>query len=93
MTLFSFGINRFSDDTSISITGRFNFQNLNFADSTRFILQARDQKNKRNLRIDLDDNSPAKVHILNTMKYQQVKENPESVKYRENTGAKLINLQ
>lgn len=93
MTLISPGNNKFSNDTSISTNGRFKFQNLDFTDSTRLILQATDQKKKKNLRIDLNDNSPAKVQVLNPMRSQQVKENSGMLEYRKNSIKNMPNLQ
>jgi hypothetical protein len=41
-------------DTITDAEGRFRFTNLYFTDSTKFVIQARTEKNKRNLEIELD---------------------------------------
>ncbi|TWR30458.1 TonB-dependent receptor [Mucilaginibacter pallidiroseus] len=46
-------------DTVTDAQGRFNFDNLEFADSVRFIVQARNAKNKRDVVIHLDSIAPA----------------------------------
>ncbi|WP_069658721.1 TonB-dependent receptor plug domain-containing protein [Arcticibacter eurypsychrophilus] len=41
-------------DTVTGADGRFNFDNLQFNDSTRFVVQARTSKNKKNVDIEID---------------------------------------
>lgn len=41
-------------DTLTGADGRFSFDNLKFTDSTRFVIQARNAKDKRNVEIELD---------------------------------------
>ena len=51
----------YSLDTLTDAQGRFNFNNLSFEDSVRFIVQARDAKNKKNVNINIDSIAPAAV--------------------------------
>jgi len=52
--LFSSSGGVFAMDTITDAQGRFNFDNLVFNDSTRFIVQARNAKDKKNVEIKLD---------------------------------------
>lgn len=54
VSLFSNTAGFFMTDTLTDANGRFNFQNLNFPDSTKFIVQARNAKNKKYVQIKLD---------------------------------------
>ncbi|RZK81776.1 MAG: TonB-dependent receptor [Pedobacter sp.] len=54
VSLYSTSGGFFGVDTLTDANGRFNFDNLTFGDSTKFIVQARTEKGKRNLDIKLD---------------------------------------
>ena len=54
VSLFSSSGGFFAIDTLSDAQGRFNFDNLSFGDSTKFVVQARTEKGKRNLEIKLD---------------------------------------
>ncbi|MEJ5994903.1 TonB-dependent receptor plug domain-containing protein [Pedobacter sp. Du54] len=54
VSLFSSSKGLFAIDTLTDANGRFNFDNLEFPDSVRFIVQARNQKGKRDVLIKLD---------------------------------------
>lgn len=54
VSLFSTSGGFFMIDTLTDAKGRFNFQNLVFADSTKFLVQARNAKNKKYVEIKLD---------------------------------------
>lgn len=56
--LFDLDSVRFSRDTLTDAQGRFNFDGLSFDDSSRFIIQARTAKNKRNVNIRMDQPVP-----------------------------------
>lgn len=54
VTLFSSSGTQFLIDTLTDKNGRFHFDNLYFNDSTKFIVQARNEKDKKNVEIMLD---------------------------------------
>ena len=54
VSLFSSSGGIFAIDTLSDANGRFNFNNLEFPDSARFIVQARNEKGKREVQIKLD---------------------------------------
>lgn len=61
VTLFSSSGNVFLLDTLTNANGEFNFDNLYFNDSTKFIIQARNEKDKKNVEIRLDRIPPQLV--------------------------------
>ena len=61
VTLFSASGNLFLMDTLTNPEGRFAFQDLYFNDSTRFVIQARNNRNRKNVQIELDGNPPQLV--------------------------------
>lgn len=54
VTLFSSSGDVFLMDTLTDAKGEFKFQNLTFSDSTKFIVQARNEKDRKNVEIELD---------------------------------------
>ncbi|MEJ7692458.1 TonB-dependent receptor plug domain-containing protein [Daejeonella sp.] len=54
VTLFSSSGDVFLLDTLTDVNGEFKFQNLTFSDSTKFIVQARNEKDRKNVEIELD---------------------------------------
>lgn len=54
VTLFSSSGDVFLMDTLTDSNGEFRFQNLYFNDSTKFIVQARNEKDRKNVQIELD---------------------------------------
>lgn len=54
VSLFSTSGGFFTTDTLSDDNGRFNFDDISFGDSTRFIVQARTGKDNKNVQIDLD---------------------------------------
>lgn len=54
ITLFSSSDNFFALDTLSDANGKFNFDQLTFSDSTKFVVQARTSEDKKNIQIDLD---------------------------------------
>lgn len=54
VSLFSSSGGFFATDTLSDAEGRFNFDDIAFGDSTRFIVQARTDKDNKNVQIDLD---------------------------------------
>lgn len=54
VSLFSNSGGFFATDTLSDAEGRFNFDDITFGDSTRFIVQARTNKDNKNVQIDLD---------------------------------------
>lgn len=54
VSLFSNSRGFFVTDTLSDANGHFNFDEMSFGDSTRFIVQARTDKEKKNVQIDLD---------------------------------------
>ena len=54
VTLFSSAGDVFLMDTLTDVNGEFRFQDLNFSDSTKFIVQARNEKDRKNVEIELN---------------------------------------
>lgn len=54
VSLFSSSGGLFAVDTLSDANGRFNFDQISFGDSTKFVVQARTDKNNKNVQIDLD---------------------------------------
>ena len=54
VTLFSSVGDVFLMDTLTDVNGEFKFENLNFSDSTKFIVQARNEKDRKNVDIELN---------------------------------------
>ena len=54
VTLFSSAGDVFLMDTLTDVNGEFKFENLNFSDSTKFIVQARNEKDRKNVDIELN---------------------------------------
>lgn len=54
VSLFSSSGGLFAVDTLSDDKGRFNFDQISFGDSTKFVVQARTDKNNKNVQIDLD---------------------------------------
>ncbi|KIO78555.1 TonB-dependent receptor [Pedobacter lusitanus] len=54
VTLFSNAGGIFMIDTLTDAKGHFNFDNISFGDSTKFVVQARNAKDKKNVEINLD---------------------------------------
>ncbi|WP_411273849.1 TonB-dependent receptor plug domain-containing protein [Daejeonella sp.] len=54
VTLFSSAGDVFLIDTITDVNGEFKFQDLNFSDSTKFIVQARNEKDRKNVEIQLN---------------------------------------
>ena len=54
VTLFSSKGDVFLMDTLTNREGKFKFNNLNFSDSTKFVIQARNLKDRKNVQIELD---------------------------------------
>lgn len=54
VSLFSTSGGFFAIDTLSNAKGEFNFDQISFKDSTRFVVQARTDKNNKNVQIDLD---------------------------------------
>lgn len=54
VTLFSSSGDVFLMDTLTDAKGEFKFQNLTFSDSTKFIVQARNERDRKNVEIELD---------------------------------------
>ncbi|SKB76429.1 TonB-dependent receptor plug domain-containing protein [Daejeonella lutea] len=54
VTLFSSSGDVFLMDTVTDAKGEFKFQNLTFSDSTKFIVQARNERDRKNVEIELD---------------------------------------
>ncbi|TCD03390.1 carboxypeptidase-like regulatory domain-containing protein [Pedobacter psychroterrae] len=54
VSLFSSSGGFFAIDTLTDAQGKFNFDNMSFGDSTKFVVQARTEKGKRNLEIKVD---------------------------------------
>jgi len=61
VTLLSTAGGMFYMDTVTDALGKFTFSNLVFRDSIKFVIQARTDKNHKNVEIDLDNVAPQKV--------------------------------
>lgn len=87
VTLFSSSGTQMLLDTITNSDGTFRFDNLYFNDSTKFIVQARNEKNKKNVEILLDI-IPAQLVTKNKNEAMvQVNVNKSLLKYLENSRA------
>jgi hypothetical protein len=71
VTLLSTASKMFFTDTVTDAQGRFSFNNLSFPDSVKFVIQARTDKNHKNVQIDLDDIKPQGAsHYKNAPRFE-----------------------
>lgn len=85
VTLFSSAGNVFLLDTLTNANGEFNFDNLYFNDSTKFIIQARNEKDKKNVEIRLDRIPPQLVTKNKNEAMLEVNVNQSILPYLKNS--------
>jgi len=87
ITLLSTQKGFFYRDTITDEQGRFEFKNLNFSDSIRFVIQARTGKDRKNVQIDLDNITQQGVTQNKTAPDIQVSVYDGSLAYLKSTKA------
>jgi TonB-dependent SusC/RagA subfamily outer membrane receptor len=93
VTLFSSSGTQFLIDTLTDSNGQFRFDNLYFNDSTKFIVQARNEKDKKNVEIQLD-RIPAQLVTKNKNGPMiEVNVNKSIIAYLKNSRAQYDDLK
>jgi TonB-dependent SusC/RagA subfamily outer membrane receptor len=93
VTLFSSSGTQFLIDTLTDSNGQFRFDNLYFDDSTKFIVQARNEKDKKNVEIQLD-RIPAQLVTKNKNGPMiEVNVNKSMLAYLKNSRAQYDDLK
>jgi TonB-dependent SusC/RagA subfamily outer membrane receptor len=93
VTLFSSSGTQFLLDTLTDSKGQFRFDNLYFDDSTKFIVQARNEKDKKNVEIQLD-RIPAQLVTKNKNgPLVEVNVNKSILSYLQNSRAQYDDLK
>lgn len=93
VTLFSSSGTQFLLDTLTDSNGRFRFDNLYFNDSTKFIVQARNEKDKKNVEVQLD-RIPAQLVTKNKNgPMVEVNVNKSMLAYLKNSRAQYDDLK
>lgn len=85
VTLFSSSGDVFLMDTLTDVNGNFKFQNLVFNDSTKFIVQARNEKDRKNVEIELNRIPPQLVTKNKNEAMLEVNVNRSILPYLENS--------
>jgi TonB-dependent SusC/RagA subfamily outer membrane receptor len=85
VTLFSSTGDVFLMDTLTDVNGEFNFQNLTFSDSTKFIVQARNEKDRKNVEIELNRIPPQLVTKNKNEAMLEVNVNRSILPYLQNS--------
>jgi len=93
VTLFSASGDVFLMDTVTNAEGRFIFKDLYFNDSTKFVVQARNQNGRRNVRIELDGNPPQIVTKNKNLADEQVNVNESYLAYLLNSRKQYEELR
>ncbi len=93
VTLFSSSGDVFLLDTLTDINGEFRFENLYFNDSTKFIVQARNEKDRKNVEIELD-RIPAQLVTKNKNEaLLEVNVNQSMISYLKNSRTQYDELR
>ncbi|MDB4922385.1 TonB-dependent receptor [Mucilaginibacter sp.] len=77
----------FFRDTVADNTGAFSFNGLVFKDSTKFLIQARSAKDRKNVQIDLDNTAPQTVGVNKNAADMQVNINDGLSQYLQSSKA------
>ncbi|HEY0668467.1 MAG TPA: TonB-dependent receptor plug domain-containing protein [Sphingobacteriaceae bacterium] len=93
VTLFSSSGNVFLIDTLTDMEGRFNFDKLYFNDSTKFVIQARNAKDKKNVEILLDQIPPQLVTKNKNAADVEVNVNRSMMAYLQNSRKQFDELK
>lgn len=93
VTLFSSSGTQLLLDTLTDINGRFKFDNLYFNDSTKFIVQARNEKDKKNVEISLDRIPDQLVTKNKNAAMLEVNVNKSMYSYLKNSRAQYDDLR
>lgn len=93
VTLFSATGDVFIKDTLTNKDGKFVFSNLLFDDSTKFVIQARNQKDRKNVQIELDELPPQLVTKNKNTANLQTNVNWSLISYLTNSRKQFEELQ
>ena len=93
VTLFSASGDIFLMDTVTNAEGRFIFKDLYFNDSTKFVVQARNQNGRRNVRIELDGHPPQLVTRNKNQPDEQINVNESYLAYLLNSRKQYEELR
>lgn len=93
VTLFSSSGNVFLIDTITNSNGEFIFDNLYFNDSTKFIIQARNERDKKNVEIQLDRIPPQLVTKNKNEAMLEVNVNKSILPYLKNSRTQYDELR
>lgn len=93
VTLFSSSGTQLLLDTLTDVNGRFKFDNLYFNDSTKFIVQARNEKDKKNVEITLDRIPDQLVTKNKNAAILEVNVNKSMFSYLKNSRAQYDDLR
>ncbi|WP_207429129.1 carboxypeptidase-like regulatory domain-containing protein [Pedobacter sp. SYSU D00535] len=80
-------------DTVTNAEGRFRFENLSFNDSTRFVIQARNTKGKKNVDIEVDHVPPQLVTKNKNAAELEVNVNQSILPYLKAKNEELISMR
>ena len=93
VTLFYMAEKPFLTDTFTDAQGKFRFSNLNFPDSTKIVLQARNEKDRKNVKIELDQ-IPAQLVTKNkNLANAEINVNKSLVAYLKNSMNQFDSLR
>lgn len=93
VTLFSASGEVFLIDTLTDSTGRFNFDKLYFNDSTKFVIQARDARDRKSVEIILDQVPPQLVTKNKNAADIEVNVNRSMIRYLQNSRNQFDELR
>lgn len=93
VTLFSSTGDVFLLDTITNVNGEFRFDNLYFNDSTKFIVQARNEKDRKNVEIELDRIPPQLVTRNKNEALVEVNVNTSMLSYLKNSRTQFDELR
>src|SRR5690606_32289255 len=93
VTLFSSEGDVFLLDTLTDTNGAFRFENLHFSDSTSFVIQARNEKDRKNVEIILDRIPPQLLTSNKNEPMVEVNVNRSMLPYLHNSKAQYEELK
>lgn len=93
VTLLSSGGTGMVLDTITDAEGRFNFENLNFNDSTTFIVQARNARDKKNVEIVLDRIPAQQVTKNKNAAVSEINVNQSIITYLKNRSEQFAEMR
>lgn len=80
-------------DTITDTMGRFSFNNLYFADSTKFVVQARNTKNRKDVKLELDQVPRPPVTESKNLVDSEVNVNYKMINYLRNSALQFDSLR